>query len=115
MIRNIEDTIYVTDIIERIDDLEDDRFKTRGEVEELEELKDLVEQVRSYEGWEDGILIHEDYFVNYAREYAMDTCFINDPYSWPYNCIDWEAVADQLQNDYSIITFDGVDYYIRIN
>lgn len=115
MIRNTDDTILVADIIERIDDLENDRFITEGEKEELEELKVLEEQGSFGGDWdEDGILINEYYFTEYTREYAIACSSEDLQDAWPYTCIDWEAAADDLQNDYSIINFDGVDYYIRL-
>ena len=60
-------------------------------------------------------LIPESEFVDYARELAFppssETAQALD--TWPYRCIDWEQVADELRVDYTSITFDGTDYLVR--
>ena len=33
--------------------------------------------------------------------------------NWPFNCIDWEKAAEELQQDYMSIDFDGVTYWMR--
>jgi hypothetical protein len=38
---------------------------------------------------------------------------IPDNLSWPLTCIDWERAARELAYDYSSVSFDGTDYYIR--
>ena len=32
---------------------------------------------------------------------------------WPYSCIDWEQAAEELQQDYMSVEFDGVTYWMR--
>jgi len=32
---------------------------------------------------------------------------------WPFSYIDWEAAADALRQDYLMVDFDGVNYWIR--
>lgn len=65
-------------------------------------------------------LIAENYFEEYAEQLAEDIC----PWpsgsrehdalsSWPYRHIDWEAAARELKYDYTSVTFDGGEYYIR--
>ena len=69
----------------------------------------------------DGIsptLIEDGYFEDYAREFAADIGAISGAASvsgadWPANHIDWEAAANQLKEDYTSVTFEGREYWIR--
>jgi hypothetical protein len=36
-----------------------------------------------------------------------------ESYAWPRNCIDWKEAAEQLQQDYSCVEFDGTTYWYR--
>jgi antirestriction protein len=58
-------------------------------------------------------LIPERDFEEYAQELADDCGMIPDNLSWPLTCIDWERAARELAYDYSSVSFDGTDYYIR--
>src|SRR6185437_14764703 len=58
-------------------------------------------------------MIAESYFVEYAQELAEDIGAIDSDARWPAYCIDWERAARDLAMDYSLVTFDGSDYYIR--
>jgi hypothetical protein len=97
----------------RIDELDADIGNISDEeVEELAALRELREQI--YEPyWNDGVgIISHDYFPEYAEEFSYDAgdllrgsflaCFI-----------DWEKVADHLQQDYKRVTFMGEDYWVR--
>ena len=33
--------------------------------------------------------------------------------AWPYRCIDWQQVADELRQDYTSVSFDGITYWVR--
>lgn len=60
-------------------------------------------------------LIPESDFEDYARDLAEDCgAFPVDGLQWPYTCINWEWAARELSHDYSLITFDGDDYYVRL-
>jgi len=85
------------------------------EAEELAALKALVEQASGYAAdWEHGeTLIRDSYFETYAQELAEDIGAINSEATWPNNCIDWEQAARELRMDYTSVSFDGVDYWIR--
>ena len=117
-INNAQDIIDSRDIIERIDELESD-FKdgTRddSEKDELIALKKLAKEGEDYSSdWKYGeALIRDTYFTDYAMELAEDIGAINSDSNWPNNCIDWDQAARDLQMDYSIIDYDGVDYWIR--
>ncbi len=84
--------------------------------ERLDALRVLRDEIEDYsdDSFSDGIfLIPESDFVEYAREFAEDVGLVKDDVSWPYTCIDWDKAADELRMDYSLVTFDGVDYLYR--
>lgn len=83
---------------------------TEDDANRLTALRELRAELLGY-GWSNGIvLIPEDEFVDYARQFAEDTGIVSTD-SWPLNCIDWEQAADELAQDYSIVEFDGLEYY----
>lgn len=87
--------------------------------EELAELEELIEELRGAGGgdfqwhgeWFPRELIAADDFEEYAEELAGDCYDIPD--TWPHRCIDWEKAAQELAQDYSLVTFRGTDYYWR--
>ena len=114
-INNAQDIIDSRDIIERIEELENDEDLDELDKDELKMLKDLAKEGEDYSSdWKYGeTLIRDTYFVEYAMDLAEDTGAIDPKANWPTNCIDWEKAARELQMDYSIIDFDGVDYWIH--
>ena len=128
---NKDDVIDSRDVIARIEELEDElkdgainedtsMFEIDGEdfdpeYNELEALKSLAEEASGYApDWEYGeSLIRDSYFKEYAQELAEDCGMIVADATWPNNCIDWEEAARQLQQDYTSVDFDGVEYWIR--
>lgn len=138
-ISNNEDIIDSRDIIERIDELTAEREALQYAAseatsiadsepneqetalnswdedygEELNALLSLAEQADGTE-WKDGAtLIRDSYFEDYARELAEDVGAISEKEQWPLTCIDWERAADELQQDYTSVDFDGVEYWVR--
>ena len=86
------------------------------EGQELAKLKAFAEEAEGYaEDWRYGAtLIHEDYFEDHARELAEDLGYYNNKNErWPYTCIDWEKAAEELQQDYTSVDFDGETYWVR--
>lgn len=89
------------------------------EAEELAELEELIEELRGAGGgdfqwhgdWFPRELIAVDDFEEYAEELASECYEIPD--TWPHRCIDWEKAARELEQDYSLVTFRGSDYYWR--
>lgn len=80
--------------------------------EELKLLQEIQEQGASFDEWDYGTaLINEYYFREYAEEEARDIYPIEN--CWPYTCIDWEQVAEELAMDYSTIEAGGYTFYIR--
>jgi len=124
-ITNSQDIIDSRDIIARIKELEgngvipldevpqDEEPVNEEDAEELQHLKAIAEEASGGD-WEFGVtLINENYFEDYAREFAEDIGAIEKSYNWPANCIDWERAARELQMDYTEVDFDGVGYLYR--
>jgi hypothetical protein len=88
-----------------IDNFSDDE---KGELEELEELESEISDFSRGE-----TMIPVDDFEDYARELAEDLGVTERNASWPYNHIDWEAAAEALAQDYTIVSYQGDDYYVR--
>lgn len=88
-----------------------------GEVEELDALLALCEELGGEVAMRDGDcgpMIPEDQFEDYARELADDVGAIDTRnYSWPASHVDWEAAAEALASDYTIVTYECTDYYVR--
>ncbi len=86
-----------------------------SEREELTILKALAEEGADYSAdWQDGEgLIRDSYFKEYAQELADECGMIDNDATWPGNYIDWDRAADELKMDYTLIDFDGVDYWVR--
>jgi len=115
-ISNTQDIIDSRDILERIEELEADDELASEDKAELSKLQALIEELRDCGGDspEDGMtLIHEDYFEDYAQEFAIDIGAIPRDMGWPATCIDWEEAANELRMDYSEVEFDGQVYYYR--
>ena len=114
-ISNLDDIIDSRDIIERIDELENDEDLDDLDKDELKVLQDLAKEGEDYSSdWKYGeALIRDTYFKNYAMEVAYDFGAINPKAGWPNTCIDWDQATRELQIDYSIIDYDGIDYWIR--
>ena len=82
--------------------------------EEYAALKEFVEEAENAEDWLHGAtFIADDYFEDYAREFAEDIGAVKRNMEWPCNCIDWEAAADQLKQDYTEYTLNGKTYWCR--
>lgn len=87
-----------------------------GDGAELLTLQAVIEEAEGYSGdsAKDGIFfIRDSHFTEYARQLADDMGQLKQDLNWPYNCIDWEEAASQLQQDYTSVTWDGVDYWFR--
>lgn len=137
-IDNSDKVIDSRDVIARIEELESEREDLESAIEEAETeedqqeaqkaledwdsseygdelmaLKYLQEECECYSDWVHGeSLISSYYWVDYVQELVSD---IGDlPRDIPdYLVIDWEATAENIAADYSIVDFNGQDYYIR--
>lgn len=123
-ITNSDDIIDSRDIIERIEQLDGRQFDhndlTQVELEELAALKALAAECEQYASdWQYGEqLIRRSYFEQYISD-LIDECYelpknINCG-SWPYNHLsfDIEAAAIEAEQDYTEVSFGGVEYLIR--
>jgi len=117
LITNMEDIIDSRDVIDRIEWLEDERDGlgiNDEEVDELDELQRLALEGDNLSNWLDGVtLIRDSYFKEYAQDYADDCGYLAGTQSWPYDCIDWDRAARELQMDFTSIEFDGITYWTR--
>lgn len=122
-----QDVFDSRDLIERIEELEalkdlvsegkaspEDIEEWEESVEEYYTLRKFADEAEGYcEDWEHGeSFIHEDYFTQYAKEFASDCGYIPDNLpDWIENNIDWEGVAEELKVDYTEYELDGNTYY----
>ncbi len=125
----MSDYLDLDDLQEEYQVLKDDLFDgnlTDEESKRYHEIIDFVDECGfdpddNY--WGDrGPGIPEHMFLEYAQMLAEDTnpafwekdgngVLVTE--QWPLNCIDWKQAANDLKYDYSLVTFDGEDYYIR--
>jgi hypothetical protein len=97
------------DVLDANEALED--WDASDDATELTALQALAEEGISE--WENGAaLIRDSHFEEYAMQLA-DELGATDSEAWPLNCIDWTKAADMLQQDYTSVSFDGVDYWVR--
>ena len=82
----------------------------QAELDELETLRDEIGESTMRDG---EAMIPESDFTAYARELADDTGPIPGFSEWPFNCIDWSEAADELKQDYTLVSYQGEDYFIR--
>jgi len=109
----LDDTVYSTDITERIDWLDSDDDKDDADQEELEKLIAFRKKVNNNR-WEEGLLfIKNSFFEEYAKEFAEETISINCYTNWPFRWIDWKKASNELQTFYTSIKLDGVTYWYR--
>lgn len=124
---NNNDILDSRDIISRIEELENDRdswsddadsdttweAECPDDAQELTILTDLAEECENYSEWVHGeVLVRYSYWEDYVQE-LLEGCG-DIPRDMPhYLVIDWKQTADNISQDYAIVTYDGVDYYIR--
>jgi hypothetical protein len=109
------DTISSTEITERIDELEElgDEGRTGLEDEELADLKAFAEEAESYvSDWEYGVtLVNDAYFEQYAED-EVSEIFDIDTNTFPYYCMDWQRVAEDMQYDWTEINLGSTTFWI---
>lgn len=114
------------DVLEDEDADEDDKQDAREVLEKLEGLADQLGQ--SNDGTAESVadalnnamntygptLISEGHFTEAMKQDVQDLGYLPDSIPWWLEqAIDWEQVAESLKSDYTSITFDGEDWYIR--
>ena len=98
----------VADAEEALSDWDDDNK------DELDTLQALAEEGEGSPDWSHGeSLIRDSYFEEYAMDFAEEIGAVDSGACWPNTCIDWKQAAEELQQDYFSVDFDGVDYWIR--
>lgn len=98
------------DLQDRLNELTDIAMedRDRSEEQELVELEDMSNQVTD---WRYGAtLIAVEDFPEYREELLKDCGDLPKDIPW-YIAIDWNKTADNIAVDYSIITYQGQDYY----
>jgi hypothetical protein len=86
---------------------------------ELAALKSLADECEGYSDWQHGeTLIARDYFVTYIKELISDCYELPkelESGAWPYRhiAIDYEAAAEEAEQDYMSVEFDGAEYLMR--
>ena len=59
--------------------------------------------------------VHDDAFVEYAKEWALDAGVIRDDAEWPCDFIDWDAACEELKStDYVATEFQGQTYWYHV-
>jgi len=97
-----------------VSEMEPKGYASSDESTELVNLEALASEAEGSGDWHHGeTLIRDSYFEDYARELAEDCCDMPKDARWPMCHIDWPAAADALKADYTSVSFDGVDYWIR--
>ena len=115
-ITHYEDLIDSREVIARIEYLADDDYeRDEDEDAELAALRALADEAAGYAAdWQYGeTLIRDSYFKQYAEQVAEELDLIPQDAKWPATCIDWDQAARELQMDYTSVSFDGIDYWIR--
>lgn len=92
------------------------REEYSDEIQHYLEIKDFHDELAEYSiDFEHGeTIIREDYFTNYCEDFVKDCGYLpNELPSFIENNIDWDGVAEDLAWDYTTVSYNGNDYYIR--
>lgn len=81
--------------------------------DEFRALSDVCDECSGYSDWTYGTsLIPHEIWVDYVEDLLKDIGDI--PNNLPsYIVIDWESTAENIAVDYTTVTYNGDDYYIR--
>jgi len=120
-IDNSMDYIDSRDILERIEDLESmkedwgEEWDESSESDELKNLLSIRDECEGYGDWKYGeTLIRRSEWVDYCQEFCIDVGYVSSELPGLIeNNIDWKGVADDMEQDYMTIDFDGVEYLMR--
>jgi hypothetical protein len=124
-----DDTIYSLDIIERLQELKDEKESLEQDTEdegaaevlkdwmeenseEMETLESVIDECSGYGDFEHGeTLIAEHYFTEYAEELCKEIGDMPAEIT-SYLVIDWEATAENIKCDYTTVEIEGTTYYL---
>jgi hypothetical protein len=84
-------------------------------IEEIQELVDFESELSEYGDYKYGeTIIRDDYWVEYCEELCVELGEIPKTLpSYIANHIDWEGVAKEMAYDYTYVSYQHTDYYIR--
>ena len=117
-----EDILDLRDIKEKRDEI------MSGEYSDFDSAEDALDYLKAVKELEDDYLydsldaiaykqapglIHDDYFEEYAENYADDIGAIDANATWPLNHIDWAEAADELKHDFIEVEFGGYTYQME--
>ena len=92
------------------EELESWKSSWEDEIEEIEEIDSLEDEIDEFKYGES--MIDTNDWEDYVRELLEDAGYV--PRDFPsWIIIDWEATASNVCQDYSIVTYQGVDYFVR--
>lgn len=89
---------------------------TADDVEDLARATAICDQAEPYApDWDYGVpLIAVSHWVNYVRELVQELGFLpSDMPAWISRSINWESVAREVSIDYTLITVDGMEWWVR--
>ena len=100
---------HFTDLLEKRDDGSID-------TDELTELQEIDCIYYDTDDIEDKTFVNSQYWIQYCRELCEDiyTTELAALPNFLQLSIDWEVVSRELRHDYSIVTMQGVDWYVAI-
>lgn len=104
------------DILERLEWLRDVEERTEDESHELQGLEALNDECESVADWGHGeCLIARDCFVGYIKDLIHDCYEMPKAEGWPFRHMqmDYQAAADEAEQDYRSVYLFGNEYLIR--
>lgn len=116
LLADVWDTRDLAALVEKLEAEQDDTAEDYEEQRaELDRARTLADELRNYaEDFDYGAtVIRDSYFVEYAQQLAEDVGAIDSEAGWPACHIDWDAAAAALRMDYTSITFEGEDWWVR--
>lgn len=110
--------LEMPDCYEEIEYVDEESFtETCAElIQEYEQIKDFCNELEycTSEFKHGETIIHENYFQEYCEEFVKECGYISDNIpSIIENNIDWSGIADDMEQDYSRVTYQSEDYLIR--
>jgi len=114
------DMIHVSDLIARIEELQETTDLSPDDIEEARRLRAIMDDLATcgggdekWEGqWYPAYLVADWHFTDYAREMLEDCGTI--PADFPaWIEIDWNATARNVRMDYTPIEVNGRTYWTR--
>lgn len=106
ILERISQLTAVLDDPEDIDDWLDAR-------EELHIWQEVIEAIGESTAFDSVTLVRDDYFEEYAQDFAEEIGAVSNFPEWPCDCIDWERAAREHQMDYTAVDIDGTTYWYR--